>query len=80
MQCLDDFQIPLKLNHTVTRIAGNQQVEGVYVAKVDEKKKPMLETEEFIPCDTLLLSVGLITENELSCGKELKISPLTKGL
>lgn len=58
VQCLDDFGIPLKLSHTVTRIVGNERVEGVYIAQVDKDKKPIPETEEFIPCDTLLLSVG----------------------
>ncbi len=59
-KCLDDFDIPLKLSHTITRIVGNERVEGVYVARVDENRKPMKETEEYIECDTLLLSVGLI--------------------
>ena len=54
VQCLDDFGIPLKLSHTVTRIVGNERVEGVYIAQVDKDKKPIPETEEFIPCDTLL--------------------------
>ena len=79
VQCLDDFDIPLKLSHTVTKIAGNQRVEGVYVAKVDENKKPILETEEFIPCDTLLLSVGLIPENELTRKTEIRMSGVTNG-
>ena len=70
VQCLDDFGIPLKLSHTVTRIVGNERVEGVYIAQVDKDKKPIPETEEFIPCDTLLLSVGLIPENELSRGAD----------
>ncbi|MGI6402857.1 MAG: NAD(P)/FAD-dependent oxidoreductase [Oscillospiraceae bacterium] len=79
VQCLDDFGIPLLLSHTVTRIVGNQRVEGVYVAQVDENRKPMLETEEFYPCDTLLLSVGLIPENELSRTAQVEISPVTGG-
>lgn len=79
VQCLDDFGIPLKLSHTVTRIVGNERVEGVYVAQVDKNKKPIPETEEFIPCDTLLLSVGLIPENELSRGADVKISGITNG-
>ena len=78
VQCLDDFGIPLKLSHTVTRIVGNERVEGVYIAQVDKDKKPIPETEEFIPCDTLLLSVGLIPENELSRGADVKISRITK--
>ncbi len=79
VQCLDDFEIPLKLSHTVTKIVGSLRVEGVYVAQVDENKKPILETEEFIPCDTLLLSVGLIPENELSKKAGIKMSPVTNG-
>lgn len=79
VQCLDDFNIPLKLSHTVTKIKGYQRVEGVYVAEVDENKKIILETEEFIPCDTLLLSVGLIPENELTKKAEIKISEITNG-
>lgn len=79
VQCLDDFGIPLKLSHTVTKIVGNQRVEGVYIAAVDENKKPILETEEFIPCDALLLSVGLIPENELSNNAEIKMSKITNG-
>lgn len=79
VQCLDDFNIPLKLSHTVTKIAGYQRVEGIYVAEVDENKKPILETEKFIPCDTLLLSVGLIPENELTKKAEIKMSDITNG-
>ncbi len=79
VQCLDDFGIPLMLSHTITRIVGDQRVEGVYVAAVDENKKPILDTEKFIECDTLLLSVGLIPENELSRKSELEISPVTNG-
>ena len=79
VQCLDDFGIPLKLSHTVTRIVGNERVEGVYIAQVDKDKKPIPETEEFIPCDTLLLSVGMIPENELSRGADVKISRITNG-
>ena len=79
VQCPDDFGIPLKLSHTVTRIVGNERVEGVYIAQVDKDKKPIPETEEFIPCDTLLLSVGLIPENELSRGADVKISRITNG-
>ena len=79
VQCLDDFGIPLKLSHTVTRIVGNERVEGVYIVQVDKDKKPIPETEEFIPCDTLLLSVGLIPENELSRGADVKISRITNG-
>ncbi|MCP1103419.1 NADPH-dependent 2,4-dienoyl-CoA reductase/sulfur reductase-like enzyme [Aequitasia blattaphilus] len=79
VQCLDDFGIPLKLGHTITRIVGNERVEGVYVAQVDENKKPIKETEEFIECDTLLLSVGLLPENELTRKAEISISRITNG-
>lgn len=79
VQCLDDFNIPLKLSHTVTRIVGNERVEGVYVAAVDESKKPISETEEFIPCDTLLLSVGLLPENELTRQAGIEMNPVTNG-
>ncbi len=79
VQCLDDFGIPLKLAHTVTRIAGNERIEGVYIASVDENKKPLPDTEEYIPCDTLLLSVGLIPENELTKKAEIRMSDVTNG-
>lgn len=79
VQCLDDFGIPLKLAHTITKIEGHERVTGVYVAPVDENKKPILEKEEFVPCDTVLFSVGLIPENELSRKAEIKISPVTNG-
>ena len=79
VQCLDDFNIPLKLSHTVTRIVGNERVEGVYVAAVDENNKPIPETEEFIPCDTLLLSVGLLPENELTRQAGIEMNPVTNG-
>ncbi len=79
VQCLDDFGIPLKLSHTITKIVGNERVEGVYVAPVDENKKPIPEKEEFVPCDTVLFSVGLIPENELSKKASVNISPVTNG-
>lgn len=79
VQCLDDFGIPLKLEHTITRIIGNERVEGVYVARVDKTKKPIPETEEYIACDTLLLSVGLLPENELTKKAEIEMSPITNG-
>ena len=79
VQCLDDFGIPLMLSHTVTRITGNARVEGVYVAAVDENKNPIMETERFIECDTLLISVGLIPENELSRAVNIEMSPVTNG-
>ncbi len=79
VQCLDDFDIPLLLSHTVTNIVGNNRVEGVWVSEVDENKKPIKGTEELFPCDTLLLSVGLIPENELSQAAGIKIDPITNG-
>ena len=79
VQCLDDFNIPLYLSHTVTKIEGNSRVTGVRVAKVDENKKPIPESEWLIPCDTLLLSVGLIPENELSTSAGIELSPVTRG-
>ena len=79
VQCLDDFNIPLKLAHTITRIVGDSRVEGVYVAPVDANKKPIMEKEEFVACDTVLFSVGLIPENELSKKAAVEISPVTNG-
>ena len=78
-QCLNDFDIPLFLSHTVTRTLGKHNLEGVYVAQVDENYKPIPETEKFIECDTLLLSVGLIPENELSAKMGVKLSTVTGG-
>lgn len=79
VQCLDDFNIPLKLSHTVTKIHGKTRVTGVTIARVDDDKNPIPGTEEFIECDTLLLSVGLIPENELSRKVGVKINPRTQG-
>ncbi len=80
VQCLDDYDIPLLLSHTVTDIAGRERLEGVTVAEVDPKTlKPIPGTEEYYECDTLLLSVGLIPENELSTMAGVKISPATNG-
>lgn len=79
VQCLDDFGIPLKLSHTVVDIDGKDRVKGVTLAKVDEKNKPIPGTEEYIPCDTLLLSCGLIPENELSRGLGLDMEGVTNG-
>lgn len=78
-QCLDDYGIPLMLSHTVTRVVGRSWLEGVYVAPVDENRMPIAGEEEFIPCDTLLLSVGLIPENELSKKAGVDLSPVTGG-
>ncbi|WP_416198551.1 MAG: Thioredoxin reductase [Sporanaerobacter sp.] len=79
VQCLDDFDIPLLLNHTVIDIRGRDRVEGVVVAEVDENKNPISGTEQYYECDTLLLSVGLIPENELSTKAEVEIHPVTGG-
>lgn len=79
VQCLDDYGIPLKLSHTVVDIKGRERVEGVTLAQVDEKNRPIPGTEEFYACDTLLLSVGLIPENELSRGMGVTINPATSG-
>ena len=79
VQCLDDYGIPLKLSHTVVDIKGKERVEGVVLAKVDEKGIPIAGTEEFYSCDTLLLSVGLIPENELSRGMGVEMNPVTSG-
>lgn len=78
-QCLVDNDIPLRLNTTVVAIHGKQRVEGVTIAKVDENRRPIKETEEYIPCDTLMLSVGLLPENELSRGMNLQMDPVTGG-
>lgn len=79
VQCLDDFGIPLKLSHTITNINGKDRVEGVTIAKVDENRKPIKGTEEYITCDTLLLSVGLVPENELSNKANVNLSQITGG-
>ena len=79
VQCLDDFGIPLKLSHTVVKIEGDKRVEGVWIAEVDEHLKPIPGTEEHYTCDTLLLSCGLIPENELSQKAGVALSPVTKG-
>ena len=79
VQCLDDFGIPLKLSHTVVDIDGKDRVRGVTLAQVDENRRPIPGTEEYIPCDTLLLSVGLIPENELSAKLGTAMAPVTNG-
>ena len=79
VQCLDDFGIPLRLGHTITRIEGEKRVTGVYVAPVDENKKPVPEKEEYVPCDTVLFSVGLIPENELTRKASIVIDGRTNG-
>jgi pyruvate/2-oxoglutarate dehydrogenase complex dihydrolipoamide dehydrogenase (E3) component len=78
-QCLNDFDIPLRLSHTVVKLHGNERLTGVTIAKVDNNRQPIKETYEFIPCDTLLLSCGLIPENELTKGVGATLSPITNG-
>lgn len=77
--CLDDFGIPLHLSTTVTRVIGHDRVEAVEVSQVDEHLAPIPGTERIVPCDTLLLSVGLIPENELSVAAGVKLDPRTRG-
>lgn len=79
VQCLEDYGIPLKLSHTVVDIHGKERLKGVTLARVDEHSKPIPGTEEYIPCDTLLLSCGLIPENELSSGMGVELSSITGG-
>ncbi|MBR2025020.1 MAG: FAD-dependent oxidoreductase, partial [Clostridia bacterium] len=78
-QCLNDFNIPLRLSHTVVELHGKERLTGVTIAKVDKNLKPIKETYEFIPCDTLLLSCGLIPENELTKGMGANLSAVTNG-
>lgn len=77
--CLDDFGIPLHLSTTVTRVIGHDRVEAIEVSQVDEHLAPIPGTERIVPCDTLLLSVGLIPENELSVGAGVELDPRTRG-
>lgn len=79
VQCLDDFGIPLYLSHTVTDIKGRDRIEQIVVSKVDENMKPIKGTEMYFDCDTLLLSVGLIPENELSLKAGIKVDPKSNG-
>ena len=79
VQCLEDFEIPLYLSTTVCEIHGKKRVEGVTVAQVDAQRRPIPETKRYIPCDTLLLSVGLIPENELTRAAGIPIDPVTNG-
>lgn len=78
-QCLHDFNIPLLLSHTVTQLHGSKRLTGVTIAKVDEKRRPIFGTEQYIPCDTLLLSCGLLPENELTKGAGIMLDPVTGG-
>lgn len=79
VQCLDDYGIPLKLSHTVVDIKGKERLEGITLAQVDEQGRPIPGTEEEYRCDTLLLSVGLIPENELSNGMGVEMNRITSG-
>lgn len=79
VQCLDDYDIPLRLNTTVVKIHGSERVEGVTIAQVDENRNPLPDSFEIIPCDTLLLSVGLIPENELSLEAGIILDPVIHG-
>lgn len=79
VQCLDDYGIPLKLSHTVIEIHGKERVTGVTLAAVDEKRRPIPGTEEYYTCDTLLLSVGLVPENELSKSAGVDLDQITGG-
>ncbi|ORX23843.1 pyridine nucleotide-disulfide oxidoreductase [Thermoanaerobacterium sp. PSU-2] len=79
VQCLDDFGIPLLLSHTVIEIRGKERVEGVTIAQVDKNKRPILNTAKYLSCDTLILSVGLIPENELSKSAGIILDPVTGG-
>ena len=79
VQCLDDFGIPLKLSHTVVKIDGKERVTGITLAKVGSDRKPIAGTEEYYSCDTLLLSCGLIPENELTRNMGVTMNPVTSG-
>jgi len=79
VQCLEDYDIPLMLNHTVTKIIGNDRLEAVEITEVDENMKPIPETSEIVEADTLLLSVGLIPENELSKKADVVLDDRTGG-
>lgn len=79
VQCLDDYNIPIKYSHTITRIVGYPRMQGLYYAPVGEDRKPIMSKEQYIDCDTLLLSVGLIPENDLLSGTDVEMSPLTNG-
>ncbi len=78
-QCLNDFNIPLLLSHTVVKIHGKERLTGVTIAQVDENRRPIASTERYIACDTLLLSVGLVPENELTRGAGILLDRVTNG-
>ncbi len=79
VQCVKDFDIPLMFSHTVVDIKGEGRVTGVVIAQVDDKLQPIMSTAKEIPCDTLLLSIGLIPQNELATGADVTLSPITGG-
>lgn len=79
VQCLDDYGIPIKYSHAITRVEGSPRLTGLYYAPVGKDRKPILDEEQYIACDTLLLSVGLIPENDLLNGLNVNMSPVTQG-
>ena len=79
VQCLDDYNIPLKFSTTITKVEGKERVEGVWIAKVDDKMRAIPGTEEFVKCDTVLLSVGLVPENDLIFNKGIEMNNITSG-
>lgn len=79
VQCLDDYNIPIKYSHTITRVVGKPRMTGLYYAPVGPDRKPDLSKEEYVACDTLLLSVGLIPENDLLSGTSVEMSRITNG-
>ncbi len=79
VQCLDDYDIPIKYSHTITRIVGSPRMTGLYYAPVGEDRKPIMSKEQYIDCDTLLLSVGLIPENDLLSNTSVEMSGVTNG-
>lgn len=79
VQCLEDFGIPLMLSHTIVNVHGKERVTGVTIAKVDDRRQPIPGTEQYIECDTVLLSCGLIPENELSLSAGIPLDPVTSG-
>lgn len=79
VQCLDDYEIPLYFNTTISKVIGRDRVEGVWLTQVDERMQPISGTERFVECDTVLLSVGLIPENELSRNMGMSMDPKTRG-
>lgn len=78
-QCLNDYDIPLYLSHNINKVHGKERIEGVTICKVDEKWQPIEGTEEYFSCDTLLLSIGLIPENELTVNAGIELSQVTNG-